>query len=617
MGDIPSEIDCRVLLVDELSDTLMYILGSCLHITPEFFEEHLLNSGWHENSYEDRETDMWSTRNLAKNYASIRWHRPIKQRVTRPFEEQASDDLLSPSTTPDNWEESSSPRKRILHSTEPAVNVLRRPWEVGSRSGGFSAWEERATVWQTTVGNCAIVLVLLDPLPIVRHRVRILGPTVVIRRRPAASHAEETEYITEGQEPEDDASFRSQVSDFIFSGITRRTSNDFDLRNLRRNRISITPEIEPHVEERLQGSPAPTVPEDNQPENLWENLYMFVGSLTRSPVLDYADLFSPGKDYLLHGGSLHESTASALVELVCSNSAQAVDAGAKCAPLGYLLMIILQDTLTVLRSMDLTLTEMNDSMLDEKLLQSNIDLWRRDLNRVESELRHLETSIPEFAQYIAESAPGKGTTNRTRLLSQCRLHIAKNQERGRTTYGSLMTAMSLVESKRGISEAESVTKLTELAFFFIPLTFAASLFSMQVKELDTNTTSISVFFAVALTITVSSYALRLVIRSSVFLGFIRRWRKKIQTSTDTPSAAPIATTTVLKWLWYRISPYMLPVCFIIPTTALLAALWTRSLQEGIKVGVTIALALLFLVALLPMVLLRWGINNKWARMLAR
>ena len=156
MGDVPSEIDCRVLLVDELSDTLMYILGSCLHITPEFFEEHLLNSGWHDNVYEDRETDMWSTRNLAKDYASIRWRRPIKERVARPFEEQASDNLLSPLEIPDDWEESSSPRKRILHSTEPAVNVLRRPWEVGSRSKGFSTWEERATVWQTTVGNCAI-----------------------------------------------------------------------------------------------------------------------------------------------------------------------------------------------------------------------------------------------------------------------------------------------------------------------------------------------------------------------------------------------------------------------------------------------------------------------------
>ncbi|KAL8919417.1 MAG: hypothetical protein Q9208_006795 [Pyrenodesmia sp. 3 TL-2023] len=55
MRDIFSEVDCRVLLVDDLSDTLMYILGSCLHITPEFFEEHLLKSGWHDKKYGDPE----------------------------------------------------------------------------------------------------------------------------------------------------------------------------------------------------------------------------------------------------------------------------------------------------------------------------------------------------------------------------------------------------------------------------------------------------------------------------------------------------------------------------------------------------------------------------------
>ena len=44
--------------------------------------------------------------------------------------------------------------------------------------------------------------------------------------------------------------------------------------------------------------------------------------------------------------------------------------------------------------------------------------------------------------------------------------------------------MSLLESKRDIEEAEGVSRLTELAFFFIPTTFAASLFSMQVWELE-------------------------------------------------------------------------------------------------------------------------------------
>ncbi|KAL8972091.1 MAG: hypothetical protein Q9197_002951 [Variospora fuerteventurae] len=152
VGNIPSEVSDRFLIVDDLSDKLIYLLGTCLHITPELFEEHLLNSGWHDNSYNDRDTDLWSTRNLTKNYVSIRWFRPIEERVYRPWIEQASGVMLDPLTTPDSWEESHTSTHRIKHSTWPLVNLLRRPWEA-SLAWGFSAWEERATVWKTSVGG--------------------------------------------------------------------------------------------------------------------------------------------------------------------------------------------------------------------------------------------------------------------------------------------------------------------------------------------------------------------------------------------------------------------------------------------------------------------------------
>jgi len=49
------------------------------------------------------------------------------------------------------------------------------------------------------------------------------------------------------------------------------------------------------------------------------------------------------------------------------------------------------------------------------------------------------------------------------------------------TSTTLMSTMSIIESGRAIEEAEGVSKLTELAFFFIPLGFSASIFGMQVK----------------------------------------------------------------------------------------------------------------------------------------
>ncbi|KAL9024517.1 MAG: hypothetical protein Q9196_006459 [Gyalolechia fulgens] len=449
----------------------------------------------------------------------------------------------------------------------------------------------------------------------VRHQAKIVeAPKYAKTRKPMRSNLERTEPTTEGhssQEPEDGGSPRNQVRQSIFSRITKVNSNVLDLRNLWRARVPPPPERESRLEERSPSSLIRTMPEDNRPKDKYQDHYLFVPSVTRLPVLDYQDLLCPGKHHWLKSNMGPEkSTAYALVKMIQSHRSQAVKPCAKFALLENLLVIIIQDTLTILRSINLALTDMDGSMLDDELLQSGIDSWRRMLNRFETELRRLETSLSEFARYNVDSERVRGTAE---LLGQCTLQIAKAQERRRTTYQSLMTAMSLVESKRGISEAESVTKLTELAFFFIPLTFAASLFSMQVKELDADTTSVGVFFGVALTITVCSYALRLAIRSSAFVSFLRRWKDEIRTSTDSSSGAPIATTMVFKWIWSRFSWCIYPVFVTIPTAALLAGLWTGSLQKGIKAGVTIALAMFSSAIILSMVLKRWGISNGWAR----
>lgn len=475
-------------------------------------------------------------------------------------------------------------------------------------------------ILRSDVDRSRLVLLLLDPLPTVRHCAKVIEEFAPARNRiQTRVHPERNELITESprsQEPEDGGSSRGQVRQSIFSRIKRK------VRSLGRVRITRAPGTEPRVQERPQNSLIQTVLEVDQPNQTYKDHYLFTSSLTRLPVLIYEDLLSTETDHRLNSGMGPEkSTACALEELVQSHRAQAIDSCATLAPLEYLLTIILHDTLTILRSIDLALTDMHASMLDDELLQLRIDFWRLVLNRFETELRHMETSVSEFARYIVGLEVAKGTRTCEKLLGQCVLQIAKVQERRRITYGSLMTAMSLVESKRGISEAESVTKLTELAFFFIPLTFAASLFSMQVKELDARTTSVGLFLGVALTITGCSYALRLIIRSSAFLSFWRRKKNEIRESTSSSSASPIATTTVLRWIWnglisYTYSSYIYPMFAIIPTAALLAGLWMRSLQEGIKVGVTIALSMLLLAFILSLGLLRWDISKKWARRLA-
>ena len=58
---------------------------------------------------------------------------------------------------------------------------------------------------------------------------------------------------------------------------------------------------------------------------------------------------------------------------------------------------------------------------------------------------------------------------------------------------ALQNNASIIESKKGIVQAEEVTKLTQLAFFFVPLSYLASLFGMNMKEFNTGRVSLWVW----------------------------------------------------------------------------------------------------------------------------
>ena len=71
-------------------------------------------------------------------------------------------------------------------------------------------------------------------------------------------------------------------------------------------------------------------------------------------------------------------------------------------------------------------------------------------------------------------------------VSQLKILLSKLSSRRKAilehceaTFTMVMATMSLMESEKAIIEAEGVTKLTQLAFFFIPLTFVAGIFGMN------------------------------------------------------------------------------------------------------------------------------------------
>jgi hypothetical protein len=91
------------------------------------------------------------------------------------------------------------------------------------------------------------------------------------------------------------------------------------------------------------------------------------------------------------------------------------------------------------------------------------------------------------------------------LLQQC--DGLKKKADATTTI--VVRASQLLQSQKGVDEAAAVTKLTKLAFIFIPSTFIATIFGMNVSQLseDQDNPSIWLYFVVAIPFTMLAYAL--------------------------------------------------------------------------------------------------------------
>ena len=353
---------------------------------------------------------------------------------------------------------------------------------------------------------------------------------------------------------------------------------------------------------------------------------MFEGLYPRGPALDY-DFLMDTKNvaYLAEHLDRTKPTATNIAEWLTQHDHRGAYSVTPTLHLEFLFAIIHNDTMNTLRHMDLALQDIGQLILDDTLIQQRLLHWRLLLERFATELQQMEVSLRRFASFIDTSRssdgsndeyPDRRTPSVEKLLEESVSQIKSLHQRTNRSHKSLMANMSIVESKRGIAEAESVTKLTELAFFFIPLTFSASIFSMQVKELNASSVSIAAFFVVAIIVTVASYALRLFIRSESFVNFRVKARKDIRQDTKLAPSSPIPSRTFLAWLlrrmglptalkamdsvvsWIVKRAFLTVVAGITVVCAGLAAgLWKSHLTMGIKVGITLALPVISITAL--------------------
>ena len=338
---------------------------------------------------------------------------------------------------------------------------------------------------------------------------------------------------------------------------------------------------------------------------------IFEGLYPRGPVVDYEFLMDSENIDLLAGYlDRTKATAANLKEWLTHSDGRRSTKVGPTSHLEYLFEIIHNDTMNTLRHMEVSLREIGQHILDDSLIQQRLVHWRLLLERFGTELQQLEDSLRRFAIFINASgyphpvnteSPEEHGSPIERLLEDSVAQISFVRQLTTRSHKSLMANMSIVESKRGIAEAESVTKLTELAFFFIPLTFSASIFSMQVKELNASRISIAAFFILAIIITTASYALRLVIRSQKVIRGQRELLKNIRYDAGLAPGTPVPTRFFIAWvsrrIWRRVGLLTIIVTFQVALLVTpVAVLWTRELNHGFKIMLTILLLTFILVA---------------------
>jgi CorA-like Mg2+ transporter protein len=142
------------------------------------------------------------------------------------------------------------------------------------------------------------------------------------------------------------------------------------------------------------------------------------------------------------------------------------------------------------------------------------------LHDMEQDMR---PSLQSFANFPCPESPKRTSAIRDfdDLIQQCEVvqrtlrdylsrHVGmKSLEESR---------LAVLESRKSIEQAESVKRLTQLAFVFLPLNLATSLFGMNMTEFGTGSLHIWVFVAVA-------SSLSLLVGLAVFV-FARKYRQK-------------------------------------------------------------------------------------------
>jgi hypothetical protein len=191
-------------------------------------------------------------------------------------------------------------------------------------------------------------------------------------------------------------------------------------------------------------------------------------------------------------------------------------------PIIVLLRIVEHDSRVFLRSLEWALDDICNYSLDEFLLTRRLSDWRKLMSDFEKEVPAISTRLEHFVRFVFDPSGTKSLPGEVKEVWQnVREDVARVKTRLDEAYADLRVDMQFNESRRSMNETQTVTRLTELAFVFIPLSFCASLFSMSIRELDEGV-PVWIFIITAITVVTIAYGVRILVGSELLVNSTRR-----------------------------------------------------------------------------------------------
>lgn len=216
-------------------------------------------------------------------------------------------------------------------------------------------------------------------------------------------------------------------------------------------------------------------------------------------------------------------------------------------PMMSLLRLIENDTLVLFRSLERSLDVISHDSLDDFLMTRRLPEWRKLMNHFEIEIPAIQKRLEHFSYFVfcpnnEQVYPHKVGT----ILQAVYQNIAAAKTKLVEAHADLRADMQFTESRRSITETQTVTRLTELAFVFIPLSFCASLFSMSINELEDGV-PVWMFVVAALVTIALAYAVRLFVGSELLINSTRRSLERFRARTGVRPEADVPTISLV-WL---------------------------------------------------------------------